>query len=72
MSRGDHLELIGVVTDVYAGGYFKVKTENGADIRAQLGGRMRKNRIRVLLGDRVTVKISPYDLTHGLIVYRHK
>ena len=72
MAQGGHLEIEGVVTDVFAGGNFKVKTDAGTEIRAQLGGRLRKNRIRVLLGDRVTVKLSPYDLTHGLIVYRHK
>lgn len=72
MGRGDHLELEGVVTDVFAGGNFKVSTDAGAEIRAQLAGRLRKNRIRILLGDRVTVRLSPYDLTHGLIVYRHK
>jgi translation initiation factor IF-1 len=72
MSRGDHIELEGIVTDVFAGGYFMIKTDAGMDIRAQLGGRLRKNRIRVLLGDRVTVKVSPYDPTHGLITYRHK
>ncbi len=72
MSRSDHLELEGVVTNVFAGGNFSVKTDAGAEIRAELAGRMRKNRIRVLLGDRVTIRLSPYDLTHGLIVYRHK
>lgn len=72
MGRGDHLELEGVVTDVFAGGNFKVQTDTGAEIRAQLAGRLRKNRIRILLGDHVTVRLSPYDLTHGLIVYRHK
>lgn len=72
MGTGDHLELEGVVTDVFAGGNFKVQTDAGAEIRAQLAGRLRKNRIRILLGDRVTVRLSPYDLTHGLIVYRHK
>ncbi|NLE48251.1 MAG: translation initiation factor IF-1 [Sandaracinaceae bacterium] len=72
MSRSDHLELDGVVTDVFAGGNFNIKTDAGAEIRASLAGRMRKNRIRVLLGDRVTVRLSPYDLTHGVITYRHK
>jgi translation initiation factor IF-1 len=72
MGRGDHLELDGVVTDVFAGGNFMVQTDAGAQLRAQLAGRLRKNRIRILLGDRVTVRLSPYDLTHGLIVYRHK
>jgi translation initiation factor IF-1 len=72
MSGSDHLELEGVVTSVFAGGNFSVTTDAGADVRAELSGRMRKNRIRVLLGDRVTIRLSPYDLTHGLIVYRHK
>lgn len=72
MGRGDHLELEGVVTDVFAGGNFKIETDTGTEIRAQLSGRLRRNRIRILLGDRVTVRLSPYDLTHGLITYRHK
>ena len=72
MSHGDHLELEGVVSEVFAGGFFMIQTDAGASIRAQIGGRMRKHRISVLLGDHVTVKVSPYDLTHGLIVYRHK
>jgi translation initiation factor IF-1 len=72
MATGDHLELEGVVTDVFAGGHFNVHTDAGTDLRAQVSGRLRKNRIRILLGDRVTVRLSPYDLSHGLIVYRHK
>jgi translation initiation factor IF-1 len=72
MSRDDHIRLEGVITDVYAGGQFKVKTDAGAEVRAQLCGRMRKNRIRVILGDRVTVALSPYDLSHGMIIYRAK
>ena len=72
MSRDDHVRLEGVVTDVYAGGQFAVKTDAGALFRAQLCGRMRKHRIRVILGDRVTVALSPYDLTHGMIVFRAK
>lgn len=72
MSRDDHVRLEGLVTDVYAGGQFEVKTDAGAVVRAQLCGRMRKNRIRVILGDRVTVALSPYDLTHGMIVFRAK
>jgi translation initiation factor IF-1 len=72
MSRDDHVRLEGLVTEVYAGGQFEVKTDAGAIVRAQLCGRMRKNRIRVILGDRVTVALSPYDLTHGMIVFRAK
>ena len=72
MSRDDHIRLDGTITDVFAGGQFKVKTDPGTEVRAQLCGRMRKNRIRVILGDRVTVALSPYDLSHGMIVYRAK
>jgi translation initiation factor IF-1 len=70
--RDDHIKLNGVVSQVYAGGQFEVTTEAGAAVRAQLCGRMRKFRIRVILGDRVTVALSPYDLTHGMIVFRDK
>lgn len=60
------------MTQVYAGGQFEVDLESGSSVRAKLCGRMRKFRIRVLLGDRVTVALSPYDLTHGMIVFRAK
>jgi translation initiation factor IF-1 len=70
--RDDHVKLDGTVTQVYAGGQFEVETDAGTTVRAQLCGRMRKFRIRVILGDRVTVALSPYDLTHGMIVYRMK
>lgn len=61
-----------MINQVYAGGQFEVELEGGNSVRAQLCGRMRKFRIRVLLGDRVTVALSPYDLTHGMIVFRAK
>ena len=70
--RDDHVKLDGIVTQVYAGGQFEIETDAGAKVRAQLCGRMRKFRIRVILGDRVTVALSPYDLTHGMIVFRAK
>jgi len=70
--REDHVTVEGVVTDVFAGGQFRVKTDAGAVVRAQLCGRMRKFRIRVILGDRVQVALSPYDLTHGMITFRSK
>jgi translation initiation factor IF-1 len=70
--RTDHIQVEGVVNQVYAGGQFEVGLEGGNSVRAQLCGRMRKFRIRVLLGDRVTVALSPYDLTHGMIVFRAK
>ncbi len=72
VQRDDHIKLEGVITNVFAGGHFEVNTDSGATVRAQLCGRMRKFRIRVILGDRVTVALSPYDLTHGMIVFRSK
>ncbi len=70
--RDDHVKLDGTISNVFAGGQFEIKTDAGATVRAQLCGRMRKYRIRVILGDRVQVALSPYDLTHGMIVYRAK
>jgi len=70
--RSDHVKLEGTVTNVFAGGQFEVETDAGPTVRAKLCGRMRKYRIRVILGDRVTVALSPYDLNHGMIVYRTK
>lgn len=70
--RSDHVKLEGTVTQVFAGGQFEVETDAGPTVRAKLCGRMRKYRIRVILGDRVTVALSPYDLNHGMIVYRTK
>lgn len=72
MSREDLAQIDGVVTDVLAGGNFTVLLPSGQNISAKLSGRMRKFHIRVILGDRVTVGVSPYDPTHGLILHRHK
>lgn len=70
--RSDHVKVEGIVSQVFAGGQFEIELDTGGTVRAQLCGRMRKFRIRVLLGDRVTVALSPYDLTHGMIVFRTK
>lgn len=73
MSRGDLLELEGTIVDALGGGqYAIVVDQGGATVRAQLSGRMRRFHIRVLPGDRVRVAVSPYDPSHGLIVYRGK
>lgn len=69
MSKGDLIEVEGIVTDAMGGGQYKVKTEGG-EIRAQLSGKLKLHHIRVLPGDIVTVGVSPYDLTHGIITYR--
>jgi len=65
------IKIKGVVVEALPDTMFKVKLENGHEILAYLCGKMRKNYIRILEGDEVTVEISPYDLTKGRIVYRH-
>ena len=72
MARDDLAQTEGVVTDVRAGGHFIVELDSGQKISAKLSGRLRKFHIRVILGDRVTVGVSPYDPTHGLILHREK
>lgn len=72
MSRDDLAQIDGKVTDVLAGGNFTVQLDGGQTITAKLSGRMRKFHIRVIMGDRVTVGVSPYDPSHGLILHRHK
>ena len=72
MAKDDLAQLEGQVTDAGAGGIYKIKLENDVKISAKLCGKMRKFNIRVVVGDRVTVGVSPYDPTHGFIIYRHK
>ena len=72
MAKQDLLEFKGKVTELLPNAMFRVKLENEHEILAHTSGRMRKNRIRVLAGDRVTVEMTPYDLTKGRIVFRHK
>ncbi len=70
MAREDLIEFDGKVTEVLAGGNFRVLLDNGHDVLARLSGRMRRFHIRVVIGDRVTVAVSPYDPTRGFIVFR--
>ena len=70
MSRQDLLEFKGKVTDLLPNAMFRVKLENGHTVTAHTAGKLRKNRIRVLQGDNVTVEITPYDLTKGRIIFR--
>jgi translation initiation factor IF-1 len=72
LSREDLIQIEGTVEEIRAGGQFAVKTDMGPTIVAKLSGRMRRFHIRVVPGDRVTVGVSPYDPTKGLIVYRAK
>ena len=72
MSREDFIKMEGVVVDTLPAEKSSVKLDGGAVIRARISGKMRMNKIRILPGDRVTVEISPYDVTNGCIVYRFK
>lgn len=72
MASDDLIDIEGTVTEVFPAGFFQVRTDAGSFVSAHLGGKMRKFKIRVVLGDRVTVQISPYDLTKGRISFRHK
>ena len=72
MAKEEHLELEGVVREVLPNTTFKVELENGHVVLAYISGRMRKNYIRILQGDKVRVQITPYDLSKGRIVYREK
>ena len=72
MAKEDLLELEGIVEEILPNAMFKVILENKHEILAHTAGRMRKHRIRVLAGDRVTVEMTPYDLTKGRITFRHK
>jgi translation initiation factor IF-1 len=72
MAKDDLAQIDGKVTDAAAGGLYKVELDNGVSIKAKLCGKMRRFNIRVVVGDKVTVGVSPYDPSHGLIMYRHK
>jgi len=68
----DKIQVEGTVVEALPATQFKVRLENGHEVLAYLSGKMRKYYIRILLGDKVRVEVSPYDLTRGRIVYRHK
>ncbi|MBY0491321.1 MAG: translation initiation factor IF-1 [Gemmatimonadaceae bacterium] len=70
--KDDMIEFEGVVNDVLPSAMFRVTLENGHNVLATMAGKMRKFRIRILAGDRVTVEVSPYDLSRGRITFRHK
>lgn len=72
MARDDLIHLEGEVAKTLGGGQMEVLTDQGHTLRAVLSGRMKRFKIKVLVGDRVRVSVSPYDLTHGLITYRLK
>ena len=70
MSKQDLLEFKGKVTDLLPNAMFRVQLENGHIVTAHTAGKLRKNRIRVLQGENVTVEMTPYDLTKGRIIFR--
>lgn len=72
MAKEELLEFKGVVTEILPNAMFRVKLENDHEILAHAAGKMRKFRIRVLLGDTVVVEMTPYDLTKGRIIFREK
>ena len=72
MSKEDIIEVDGTVVEALPNAEFIVELENGHQILATVSGKIRKNYIRILVGDRVTVEMSPYDLTRGRITYRFK
>lgn len=72
MSKQDMIEVEGVVVDALPNATFQVKLENGHIILAHISGKLRMNFIRILPGDKVTVEMSPYDLTRGRITWRSK
>ena len=72
MPKGDALEMDGSVVDSLRNSQFRVLLDNGHEVLAYTGGKMRRFRIRILLGDRVRVEMSPYDLTRGRVSYRYR
>ncbi len=72
MAKEELLEFEGAVTDVLPDGRFRVQLDNGHEIVAYTAGRMKRNKIKTIVGDRVNVEMTPYDLTKGRVVFRHK
>lgn len=72
MSKQDNIEIEGIVVEALPNAAFKVELENGKVILAHISGKLRMNYIRILPGDKVTVELSPYDLTKGRITWRSK
>lgn len=70
MAKEDHIEMEGVVIETLPNTMFRVELENGHVVTAHISGKMRKHYIRILRGDKVTVELTPYDLSKGRITYR--
>lgn len=72
MAKEELVEFEGLITELLPEGRFRVRLENDHEVLAYTAGRMKKNRIRSMVGDRVTVEMTPYDMDRGRITYRHK
>lgn len=72
MSKADVIEIEGTVVEKLPNAMFQVRLENGHEVLAHISGKLRMNYIRILPGDRVTIELSPYDLTKGRIIWRDK
>ena len=72
MPKDDLVNIDGKISSLSGGGMYSVTLDNGVEVPAKLCGKMKRFKIRVVVGDRVTVGVSPYDPTHGLILHRHK
>ena len=72
MSRDDLIQIEGVVTKVLGAGIMEIQCDNDVTVMGRLSGRIKKHRIKVIIGERVQISVSPYDTSHGLITYRVK
>ncbi len=72
MSKEDLIRLEGKVSDATGGGNYQILLENGVTITARLSGKMKRFKIRIIVGDKVSVGVSPYDPSHGIITHRQK
>jgi len=72
MAKQGPITVDGIITDTLPNAMFRVKLDNGHEILAIISGKMRMNYIKILVGDRVTIEMSPYDLSKGRITYRYK
>jgi translation initiation factor IF-1 len=72
LPKEDSIEVFGKVVEKFKAGMFSIELEAGRAVLATMAGRLRRNRIKIMNGDRVTLELSPYDLTKGRITYRHK
>jgi translation initiation factor IF-1 len=71
MAKEELIEMQGAVTEILPDSRYRVKLDNGHELIAYTGGKMRKHKIRILAGDKITIEMSPYDMDKGRIIFRH-